>query len=47
MVTALEVNAGASFQAGVPKPLFKAPAGVVFWDVAPDGTRFLMPLPGA
>jgi eukaryotic-like serine/threonine-protein kinase len=47
MVTALEVNAGASFQVGVPKPLFKAPAGVVFWDVAPDGMRFLMPATGS
>lgn len=47
MVTAVEVNAGAAFQVGTPKPLFKAPAGVLFWDVAPDGTRFLMPVPGA
>jgi Tol biopolymer transport system component len=46
-VTAMEVKAGATFQGGVPKPLFKAPAGVRFWDVAPDGTRFLMPAPGA
>ena len=45
-VTALEVNAAATFRAGTPKPLFKAPAGVVFWDVAPDGMRFLMPVAG-
>jgi eukaryotic-like serine/threonine-protein kinase len=45
-VTALEVNAGATFQAGVAKPLFTAPSGVLFWDVSPDGTRFLMPVPG-
>jgi eukaryotic-like serine/threonine-protein kinase len=45
--TAMEVNAGTGFQGGVPKPLFKVPAGVVFWDVSPDGTRFLMPVPGA
>lgn len=44
-VTAMEVNAGATFQAGLPKPLFKVPAGVVFWDAAPDGNRFLMPVP--
>ena len=44
MVTAMEVNAsGATFQPGTPKPLFKAPAGVLFWDVSPDGQRFLMP----
>jgi Tol biopolymer transport system component len=43
--TALEVNAGASFQVGDPKPLFKTPPGVLFWDVSPDGTRFLMPVP--
>jgi len=44
--TAMEVNPGAAFQAGTPKPLFKVPAGVVFWDVAPDGTKFLMPVAG-
>jgi dipeptidyl aminopeptidase/acylaminoacyl peptidase len=47
MATAMEVNAGAAFQGGVPKPLFKVPAGVVFWDTAPDGSRFLMPVAGA
>jgi len=46
-VTAMEVKAGSAFQAGSPKPLFQAPSGVVFWDVSPDGTRFLMPAPGA
>jgi dipeptidyl aminopeptidase/acylaminoacyl peptidase len=49
-VTALPVTAGESFQAGIPKPLFKAPSALLFWDVAPnssgDGTRFLMPVPG-
>lgn len=43
MATAMEVNAGSSFEAGVRKPLFKLPAGVLFWDVSPDGLRFLMP----
>jgi eukaryotic-like serine/threonine-protein kinase len=47
MATALEVKAGATFQVGAPKPLFKVPAGLLFWDVAPDGARFLMPVPGA
>jgi hypothetical protein len=46
MATAMDVTAGAAFEHGAPKPLFKVPAGVVFWDVSPDGTRFLMPVPG-
>jgi len=45
--TALEVNAGAVFQPGAPKPLFQVPPGVLFWDVSPDGTRFLMPVAGS
>jgi Tol biopolymer transport system component len=49
MVTALDVNAGATFKAGTAKPLFKAPPGFLFWDVAPDTSgdrvRFLMPVP--
>jgi eukaryotic-like serine/threonine-protein kinase len=45
MVTAMEVNTAAGMKAGTPKPLFKAPAAVLFWDVAPDGNRFLMPVP--
>jgi eukaryotic-like serine/threonine-protein kinase len=51
MATAVEVHAGATFQTGVPKPLFKVPAGLLFWDVSPnssgDGARFLMPVPGS
>lgn len=43
MVTAVEVKPGAPFQTGPPKRLFPAPAGVLFWDVSPDGQRFLMP----
>jgi eukaryotic-like serine/threonine-protein kinase len=46
-VTALEVKVGAAFQAGLARPLFQAPSAVLFWDVSPDGTRFLMPVPGA
>jgi dipeptidyl aminopeptidase/acylaminoacyl peptidase len=30
---------------GPPKPLFKAPRGVLFFDVSRDGERFLMPVP--
>jgi len=44
-VTAMEVNTASGFKAGTPKPLFKAPEEVSFWDVAPDGGRFLMPVP--
>jgi Tol biopolymer transport system component len=47
MVMAVEVNATKPFQAGVPKPLFQAPSGVLFWDVSADGKRFLLPVPGA
>jgi Tol biopolymer transport system component len=45
-VTVTEVKAGSTFQTGAPKPLFKAPSALLFWDVDPDGTRFLMPVPG-
>jgi len=44
IVTAMEVNAASGFKAGPPRPLFRAPEGVLFWDVTPDGTRFLMPV---
>jgi eukaryotic-like serine/threonine-protein kinase len=51
MATALEVKAGATFQVGAPKLLFKVPAGLLFWDVSSgssgDGARFVMPVPGA
>jgi Tol biopolymer transport system component len=49
MATAVTVKAGATFQAGSPKPMFKVPAALLFWDVSPnvsgDATRFLMPVP--
>ena len=35
MVTAMEVNTSSGFKAGMPKPLFKVPEGVTFWDVTP------------
>ena len=38
-------STGSTFQVGAPKPLFKIPAGLLFWDVSPDGKRFLMPAP--
>jgi dipeptidyl aminopeptidase/acylaminoacyl peptidase len=44
--TAVEVTAGTAFHAATPKPLFQVPSGVLFWDVSPDGARFLMPAPG-
>jgi len=48
LATALEVNtARGGFKGGTPKPLFQIPPGVLFWDVSPDGTRFLMPVPSS
>jgi Tol biopolymer transport system component len=44
-VMAIELDAKTKAPAGTPKPLFKVPDGVLFWDVSPDGTRFLMPVP--
>jgi Tol biopolymer transport system component len=45
-VTAMEVKSVSPFQTGPPKPLFMVPSGVLFWDVFPDGARFLMPVSG-
>jgi eukaryotic-like serine/threonine-protein kinase len=45
MVTAMAVNTASGFKGGTPKPLFKAPEAVSFWDVTSDGKRFLMPVP--
>ena len=42
--TVVDVKTSGGFQSGPPKALFKVPTGVLFWDVAPDGTRFLMPV---
>jgi eukaryotic-like serine/threonine-protein kinase len=44
---AVDVSTSGVFQAGVPKTLFKVPAGVLFWDVTSDGKRFLMATPSA
>jgi serine/threonine protein kinase/Tol biopolymer transport system component len=40
----VEVTTTPVFQAGVPKPLFKSSASI-FWDVTPDGQRFLLRVP--
>jgi serine/threonine protein kinase/Tol biopolymer transport system component len=47
MAMAVDVSTTGIFQAGVPKALFKVPAGVLFWDVSSDGKRFLMAAPSA
>lgn len=44
-VMAVDVSTSGVFQAGVPKMLFKAPDGVLFWDVSADGKRFMMASP--
>ena len=41
-IMAVDVTAGAVFQAGTPKPSFKLPPGVLTWDVTADGARFLV-----
>jgi eukaryotic-like serine/threonine-protein kinase len=47
MAMAVDVNTSGVFQAGVPKALFKVPAGEVYWDVSSNGKRFLMAAPSA
>jgi Tol biopolymer transport system component len=39
MAMAMDVKSRATL------PLFKVPEGLLFWDVSPDGMRFLMPVP--
>ena len=39
---AVDVTAGAVFQAGTPKPSFRVQPGVTLWDVTADGRRFLV-----
>jgi len=46
-IMAVDVSTRGVFQAGVPRPLFKVPAGVLFWDVSSDGKRFVMAAPSA
>jgi Tol biopolymer transport system component len=46
---AVEVSTSGVFQAGIPKPLFKAPRGAerYQWEATADGKRFLMAAPSA
>lgn len=41
----VEIDMKSGFQPGTPKPLFKVPAAIRFWDVTSDGQKFLMPVP--
>jgi eukaryotic-like serine/threonine-protein kinase len=45
MATAVSVDTSGGIAIGSAKPLFKVPAGLLFWDVSPDGTRFFLPVP--
>lgn len=45
MAMSMELDANTKVPTGAPKPLFKVPAAVLFWDVSPDGTKFLLPAP--
>jgi Tol biopolymer transport system component len=42
--TAVDVRVGSAFATGTPRPLFKVPEAVLFWDASPDGTRFVFPV---
>ncbi len=42
---AVAVKTSATFEAGIPRVLFKVPRGLLFWDVTPDGQRFLFAVP--
>jgi hypothetical protein len=44
-IMSVSVSTKPTFQADEPKPLFKAPQAVAFFEVTPDGQRFLMPVP--
>jgi len=44
-VMVVDVSTSGVFQAGIPKMLFKAPDGVLFWDVSADGKRLIMAAP--
>jgi eukaryotic-like serine/threonine-protein kinase len=44
-VMRVEVNAGKTFQAGVPQPLFKLPPGATTFDMTGDGKRFFSGVP--
>jgi eukaryotic-like serine/threonine-protein kinase len=44
---AVDISTADGFHAEAPKSLFKVATGVLFWDVSPDGKRFLMAAPAA
>ena len=44
-IMSVDISTSPSFSAATPKPLFKGPRGVIYWDLAADGQRFLMPVP--
>ena len=44
-IMSVDISTTPSFSAATPKPLFKGPRGVIYWDLAADGQRFLMPVP--
>jgi Tol biopolymer transport system component len=41
----VSVSTSGVFTAGTPKALFTLPPGVLFWDVSPDGQKFLLAAP--
>jgi eukaryotic-like serine/threonine-protein kinase len=41
---AVDIDIASGVRVGQPKALFRVPAGVLFWDAAPDGERFLLPV---
>jgi hypothetical protein len=41
---AAEVKTTPTFVPGKPKPLFKTNAASPYWEVSPDGQRFLVPV---
>jgi hypothetical protein len=46
MLMSVEVRTGVTFDVGLPRPLFRTrPAGVLRYDVASDGQRFLVAVP--
>jgi len=48
MLMSVDVTSVPTFSsAGAPKPLFKVPEGVFFFDVSRDGQWFLIPTPAA
>lgn len=43
-VMSVDIATTPEFKAGIPKLLFKVSPGVIYWDVANDGKRFLIPV---